>query len=237
MDSWPMMSSPWPALTITGSYLYFVLIFGPWYMKYRQAYNLKYTIIFYNLGQVVYNVSMLIVVLSSFYLDDDIIIQKKKLHQAAWCFMFIKFIDLLDTVFFVLRKKQSHITVLHVYHHTCMAVGTWAFVKYTEGQQCVLIGVINSAVHAVMYGYYLLSALGPQVQKYLWWKKYITKLQMGQFIVIMGYLLRMLLYDNNLPKIVIIGLFTNTGVFLALFYDFYCKSYFKPTKQVVKFSN
>nr|XP_018914890.1 PREDICTED: elongation of very long chain fatty acids protein AAEL008004-like isoform X3 [Bemisia tabaci]XP_018914891.1 PREDICTED: elongation of very long chain fatty acids protein AAEL008004-like isoform X3 [Bemisia tabaci] len=151
--------------------------------------------------------------------------------------MFIKIIDLLDTVFFVLRKKQSHITVLHVYHHTCMAVGTWAFVKYTEGQQCVLIGVINSAVHAVMYGYYLLSALGPQVQKYLWWKKYITKLQMGQFIVIMGYLLRMLLYDNNLPKIVIIGLFTNTGVFLALFYDFYRKSYFKPTKQVAKFSN
>lgn len=29
-----------------------------------------------------------------------------------------------------------------------------------------------------MYAYYLLSALGPQIQKYLWWKKYITTMQM-----------------------------------------------------------
>lgn len=29
-----------------------------------------------------------------------------------------------------------------------------------------------------MYTYYLLAALGPEVQKYLWWKKYITVLQM-----------------------------------------------------------
>jgi len=28
-----------------------------------------------------------------------------------------------------------------------------------------------------MYAYYLLSAMGPAVQKYLWWKKYITILQ------------------------------------------------------------
>jgi elongation of very long chain fatty acids protein 7 len=29
-----------------------------------------------------------------------------------------------------------------------------------------------------MYSYYLLAALGPEVQKYLWWKKHITTLQM-----------------------------------------------------------
>jgi hypothetical protein len=41
-----------------------------------------------------------------------------------------------------------------------------------------LLGVINSFVHIIMYSYYLLAALGPEVQKYLWWKKYITTLQM-----------------------------------------------------------
>lgn len=39
-------------------------------------------------------------------------------------------------------------------------------------------GVINSFVHIVMYSYYLLSAFGPEVQKYLWWKKHITNMQM-----------------------------------------------------------
>lgn len=29
-----------------------------------------------------------------------------------------------------------------------------------------------------MYSYYLLAALGPHMQKYLWWKKYLTGLQM-----------------------------------------------------------
>lgn len=29
-----------------------------------------------------------------------------------------------------------------------------------------------------MYGYYGLAALGPQMQRYLWWKKYLTIIQM-----------------------------------------------------------
>jgi len=31
-----------------------------------------------------------------------------------------------------------------------------------------------------MYSYYMLAAIGPQMQKYLWWKKYLTVLQMVQ---------------------------------------------------------
>lgn len=46
------------------------------------------------------------------------------------------------------------------------------------GEQGILCGALNASVHVVMYSYYFLSALGPEVQKYLWWKKYITKLQM-----------------------------------------------------------
>ena len=36
----------------------------------------------------------------------------------------------------------------------------------------------NSFVHVVMYAYYGLSAIGPQMRPYLWWKRYITKLQL-----------------------------------------------------------
>jgi len=46
------------------------------------------------------------------------------------------------------------------------------------GGHATLIGLVNSFVHVIMYSYYLLAALGPTVQKYLWWKKYITTLQM-----------------------------------------------------------
>ena len=37
--------------------------------------------------------------------------------------------------------------------------------------------MLNSFIHVVMYTYYGLAALGPQYQKYLWWKKYMTTMQ------------------------------------------------------------
>jgi len=81
-------------------------------------------------------------------------------------------------VFFVLRKKEKQITFLHMYHHTVMPMISWACTKYYPGGHGTFIGVINSFVHIIMYFYYMMSAMGPQYQKYLWWKKYITTLQM-----------------------------------------------------------
>lgn len=39
-------------------------------------------------------------------------------------------------------------------------------------------GMLNSFVHIFMYSYYALSLLGPNIQKYLWWKRYLTRLQL-----------------------------------------------------------
>lgn len=41
-----------------------------------------------------------------------------------------------------------------------------------------LPAMINSFVHVLMYSYYALAALGPSVSKYLWWKKYLTIIQL-----------------------------------------------------------
>jgi len=38
--------------------------------------------------------------------------------------------------------------------------------------------MINPLVHFVMYSYYLIAALGPEYQKFIWWKKYLTMFQM-----------------------------------------------------------
>jgi len=52
------------------------------------------------------------------------------------------------------------------------------FAKDVLSSSAFLIGLINSLVHVVMYMYYGLAALGPQMQKYLWWKRYLTSLQL-----------------------------------------------------------
>uniref|UniRef100_S4RZ22 Elongation of very long chain fatty acids protein n=1 Tax=Petromyzon marinus TaxID=7757 RepID=S4RZ22_PETMA len=81
-------------------------------------------------------------------------------------------------VFFILRKKFNQITFLHVYHHSSMIINWWLGVKYVPGGQAFLIGMVNSFVHVFIYTYYGLSVLGPAEQKYLWWKRYLTILQL-----------------------------------------------------------
>lgn len=92
-------------------------------------------------------------------------------------YFLLKVADLMDTVFFVLRKKDNQITFLHLYHHTGMVVLTWNAAKFYPGGHSVFTGFINSIIHVVMYSYYLVSAFQPQYKNNLWWKKYITQMQ------------------------------------------------------------
>lgn len=96
--------------------------------------------------------------------------------RAVWIYYMAKIIELLDTVFFVLRKKTSQVSFLHVYHHTLMPICAFIGVKYLAGGHGTLLGLINSFIHVLMYTYYMLSAI-PSMQKFLWWKKYLTLLQ------------------------------------------------------------
>ena len=39
-------------------------------------------------------------------------------------------------VFFILRKKNSQVTFLHVYHHSTMIINWWMAAKYVPIGQC-----------------------------------------------------------------------------------------------------
>lgn len=54
--------------------------------------------------------------------------------RAVWLYYIAKITELLDTVFFVLRKKDRQISFLHLYHHTLMPVCAFIGVKYFAGK-------------------------------------------------------------------------------------------------------
>ena len=94
----------------------------------------------------------------------------------------------MDTIFFILRKKSSQLTFLHVYHHSTMFLFWWVGAKFVPGGSALSGAMVNCFVHVIMYSYYGFAAFGPKVQRFLWWKKYLTILQLIQFLtgVVLG---------------------------------------------------
>lgn len=54
--------------------------------------------------------------------------------KGTYLYWIAKLLDLLDTVFFVLRKKSNQITFLHTYHHCIMFTMTFYYLKYRTGE-------------------------------------------------------------------------------------------------------
>lgn len=139
----------------------------------------------------------------------------------CWWYYFCKFTEFLDTIFFVLRKKFDQITNLHVIHHSIMPAAVWWGVKFTPGGHATFFGMLNTFVHIIMYTYYLLAAMGPKYQKYLWWKKHLTTMQMIQFIAVFIHSAQLFFIDCNFPKVLAYAMCFNALMFLSLFSNFY----------------
>lgn len=85
-----------------------------------------------------------------------------------------------------------------------------------------------------MYAYYMLAAMGPKVQKYLWWKKYLTVLQMIQFVLVMLHAFQLLIWNPcNYPIAFAYFIGAHALMFYFLFSNFYKQAYAqrKPKKE------
>ncbi|EEB15720.1 elongation of very long chain fatty acids protein, putative [Pediculus humanus corporis] len=242
-DSWLFMSNPISIFLILVGYLYFVLKLGPELMEKRKPYNMKLLLITYNLYQVLFNLGLASVPIRMGLMGNLFLsvchrsIPKdgyfaSELSRGAWWYFISKVVDLLDTVFFVLRKKQNQVTFLHVYHHTVTCLFSWGYLKYLPGEQGIFIGFLNSSVHVFMYAYYMIAAMGPKYVKYLWWKKYITWIQLVQFCIMLVYLSSLIVLDCQLPKALTFFFTVNVTIFLYLFIQFYRKAYFKKSRDM-----
>ncbi|KYN10707.1 hypothetical protein ALC57_17314 [Trachymyrmex cornetzi] len=288
--NWLLMSSPFPTLFICLSYIYLVKVLGPKLMENRKPFQLKNTLVFYNLFQVIFSAWLFYECLMGGWWDHysfrcqpvdysnsptairigisgwltgdyslrcqpvdysdrpEVLRECKKKYRSLSCLRIktfrvkpkkiscIKSIQLRSdkkSIFFVLRKKNNHVSTLHVIHHGCMPMSVWFGVKFTPGGHSTFFGLLNTFVHIVMYTYYLLAAMGPKVQPYLWWKKYLTAFQMLQFIAIMVHAFQLLFIECNYPKAFVWWIGLHAVMFFFLFKEFYQQSYqeSKPRKR------
>lgn len=109
-----------------------------------------------------------------------------------------------------------------------MPFSVWWGVKFTPGGHSSFFGFVNTGVHIVMYTYYMLAAMGPQMQKYLWWKKYLTVFQMVQFIAVMLHAFQLLIWNPcNYPIAFVWWIGMHACMFFFLFKNFFNQAYRK----------
>lgn len=150
--------------------------------------------------------------------------------ELLYRFMFVRIFELLDTVFFVLRKKFKHASFRNVSHHVIAIFIPWYGIAYgIDGQTC-LTTLINMAVHIVIYLYYFLASF-EEYKPYLWWKRYLTYVQVGQFAVIIAHMAVPLVYDCGYPALNSLIIISAYVYFLVMFKAFYGTTYRSGDRQ------
>ncbi|XP_017105063.2 very long chain fatty acid elongase F-like [Drosophila bipectinata] len=243
----PIWATPWPTATILVAYFAFVLKLGPDFMKNRKPYDLRGIIKAYNIIQIIYNaVSLYLATRFLFFWDTyDLscvttlpMDHPHKDYERFICniYGFNKFMDLTETIFFVLRKKDKQITFLHLFHHSFMAsIGYFLLTYHGYGGLLFPACTLNAFVHVMMYIYYYLSSVNPSVQRSIWWKKYITLSQLVQFVTVEVLVIKTLLHPNcNYSKLMMWVCLIVNPIFIGLFSHFYIKNYVLSPKKSSK---
>jgi len=236
VKGWFLIDNEIGMVIISLSYIFFSMTWGPRLMKGRQPMQLKNVMIGYNAFQVIFSFYMFIETgLCGWFFDYNFRCQPcdysyddkpVRMTKVAHLYFLSKILDFADTVLFILRGKFSQVTNLHVIHHSCMFMFMWYGLHHTPGGHITFMGYLNTFVHTVMYSYYLLAAMGPRVRPYLWWKKYLTKLQLTQFVLIFIHTAQVLVFPcKGVPPSLAIWTLMYSFLFFALFINFYVKAY------------
>lgn len=232
-----LIRSPWPTLAIIVTYLSFVKRWGPKFMLDRKPFELKWLIFWYNLAQVTVNIYILFGALKYSYLQDtfdyigsnhnQLTNAREKLLSYENVYFWSRIFDLMDTVIFVLRKRDKQVTFLHVYHHTAVVFCEYLHNKFFAGSHYIMLVIVNSFVHIVMYLYYAVAIKQPGLKVLGWCKQRITDLQMVQFTVLIIHFTWPILTPNgcSLPKIACLIAVMQNLFMVVLFSDFYKRTY------------
>jgi len=237
VGGWPMMDSLLPTLIIVASYI-FLANYLPKVLKGRK-FPVYYAVLAYNLTLIfsnLYMASELFITTRHYswkcqpmdYSSDEYPVRTV---NVFWWFYISKIVELLDTFFFIAKGNYRQLSFLHIYHHSTMVFFWWIGARYVAGGNSVPAAMINSSVHVVMYTYYFLAAFGPRFKKYLWWKKYLTTMQLAQFTLIFTLAVVNVIDGCKWPKWMYGVFFGSVGSFFVLFSNFYIMNYGKKDKE------
>lgn len=255
VDSWFFMSSTQPMMWLLIVYLCSVKLFLPRIMMKRKAFDLKTTTRTYNLIQVLacawsireyykHGFTIPKALDCKKFLSDE---QYVNVLGVCWFCLITRIFELIEAHLFILRKKFNQVSLFHLYHHISSILIVWITLKLdgrndeqvsklNSRELTILIsemfwlagGVINCAVHVVMYSYYFLSTF-PSLKRITNSVKYmVTTLQIVQLIIFAIFALHVYFRTDCKSDLYTAGAI-NLLILLVFFVRFYYVNYRKKT--------
>ncbi len=227
----------WLAAPIAASVIYpSGVYFGVKLMKDREPFDIQQYVFVYNLYQVVVNIWTVVEMIREVYDNPWYSLKHGFLpwgHHAqpgykgfrisflVWVHYNNKFVELLDTLWMVLKKKNKQISFLHCYHHMLLIWVWWHCCSLSPGGEAWFGACCNSLIHVYMYGYYTLALLKIPVD---FMKIYMTSAQMLQFVVCLCHASYVAYFQTSPWELCLDQAFVMTNM-LYLFGNFFYKSY------------
>jgi len=199
----------WISAPIFFSVLYPLVVFGGQYvMKSRAPFQITSYVFVYNVYQCLLNlwtvIEMIREVTGNGHFKEGIwgnIPQTGlggfRISWLVWVHYNNKFIELLDTLWMILKKKNDQISFLHCYHHMLLIWVWWYCCSLQPGGDSWFGACVNSFIHVIMYGYYTVALLKINIPKPF--KIMITNCQMVQFTVCLSHS-AYVYYKGNMPR-------------------------------------
>lgn len=139
---------------------------------------------------------------------------------GMWMHYNNKYLELFDTFFMVIKKKDEQISFLHVYHHILLVWSWFLCILFCIGGDAYFGASFNSLVHFFMYAYYAMALFAIPCP----WKKHLTMFQMIQFVFCASQSVYVFFKGNVWWFVPALQLFVMVQM-LYLFNKFYQKKY------------
>eukprot|EP01130_Rhizamoeba_saxonica_P001321 TRINITY_DN11198_c0_g1_i1.p1 TRINITY_DN11198_c0_g1~~TRINITY_DN11198_c0_g1_i1.p1 ORF type:complete len:275 (-),score=26.84 TRINITY_DN11198_c0_g1_i1:29-811(-) len=220
--SWPFM------LSVSGLYLVAIFVIRQFMASRKAVSPPKWVMTIYNACQVSLSLYMAVGLLGNGKSIPNIFGINSKFTANLEYFVYVhywsKAFDFIDTLLILLKKDDSRLSFLHIYHHSSILV-VWGFLlHYGVANGTTSFGCgINSVIHAIMYGHYLITSLGFQNPL----KKWVTKAQLFQFFTCLAHSVVAMFFEESIIKYFApIQLAYQTSM-IVLFMNFYNTRYDK----------
>lgn len=232
----PLAHSYWKIPCLAIMYLAIVLKIGPMLMKNRSPILwVKKVIPIYNAVQVFCNLTIVLWAFSDFNFVKSLVInvcgnsivnveygEKFIFLGYLWCIL--KISDFFDTFFFIILKKHSHVSFLHVYHHSMTMILAFIVFRFVRVEQFAGYAAVNCCVHIFMYTYYFFTSLGYKPK----WKKVVTLVQLLQFVILIFFTIILIMCQEK-PHYIYMSIYSlcQCLMYIFLFGRFFKNAYKK----------